>query len=119
MSAAEIKKLIEQTLDTNKAADIVSIEIADSSLADHMIVASGTSSRHVASLARNLKDCLLKKGIKGITIEGIPQADWVVMDAGDIIVHLFRPEVREFYNIEKMWCAHPTFDVVPESQIQA
>lgn len=114
-----MKELIEQSLDTDKAQNIVCIKMADSSLADYMIVASGTSSRHVESLARKLKERLQLKGVKGINIEGIPQADWVVMDAGDIIVHLFRPEVREFYNIEKMWCAHPTFDVIGENQIQA
>ncbi len=72
-------------------------------LADYMIVASGTSSRHVQALAEKVKHKLEMKGIKGVVIEGIPQCDWVAIDAGDVIVHLFRPEVREFYNIEKMW----------------
>ena len=68
-----------------------------------MIIASGTSSRHVSALAEKLKTRLELKGVKGLNIEGKNQSDWVVMDAGDIIVHLFRPEVRSFYNIEKMW----------------
>lgn len=70
-----------------------------------MIIASGTSSRHVSALADKLKTRLELKGVKGITIEGKDQSDWVAIDAGDIIVHLFRPEVRQFYNIEKMWGA--------------
>lgn len=68
-----------------------------------MIIATGTSSRHVAGLASKLKDRLNKSGIKQIKMEGTAQADWVAIDAGDVIVHLFRPEVREFYNLEKMW----------------
>ena len=74
-----------------------------SGIADYMIVATGTSSRHVAALADKLKTRLELKGVKGISIEGKERADWVAMDIGDIIVHLFRPEVRSFYNIEKMW----------------
>lgn len=77
----------------------------ESAIADYMIVASGTSSRHVAAIAEKLKDRLAARGVSNIRIEGLTQSDWVVLDAGDIIVHLFRPEVREFYNIEKMWCA--------------
>ena len=84
-----------------------------------MIIASGTSSRHVNALARKLKERLQLKNIKGINIEGLAQCDWVVMDAGDVIIHLFRPEVREFYNIEKMWCAQPALDVVSSSHIHA
>ncbi len=72
-----------------------------------MIIASGTSSRHVNGLTRRLKENLHANGVKGISIEGADQCDWVVLDAGDVIVHLFRPEVREFYNIEKMWCERP------------
>lgn len=68
-----------------------------------MIIASGTSSRHVSALADKLKTRLELKGVKGIHIEGKTQADWVAIDVGDIIIHLFRPEVRSFYNIEKMW----------------
>lgn len=81
-------------------------------LADYMIVASGTSSRHVAALAEKLKDRLEARGVKGIRMEGLQQADWVAIDAGDILVHVFRPEVREFYNIEKMWTTYQPYVVV-------
>ncbi|PCI99065.1 MAG: ribosome silencing factor [Alphaproteobacteria bacterium] len=101
-----MKSLIETSLDADKAEDIVCVDLPEgSALADYMFIATGTSSRHVSALARKLKDSLQLKGVKGISIEGLSQSDWVVMDAGDVIVHLFRPEVREFYNIEKMWCA--------------
>ncbi len=119
LAPLEAKDMIEKSLDAGKAEDIVTIKLeGTSSLADYMVIASGTSTRHVSSLARNLKDSLHLKGVKNITTEGLGQCDWVVMDAGDIIVHLFRPEVREFYNIEKMWCSGAPFDVV-ENQIQA
>lgn len=89
-------------------------------LADYMVIASGTSSRHVQALAEKLKDRLNVRGVKDITIEGLNQCDWVAMDAGDIIVHIFKPEVRSFYNIEKMWCTYQHFDVVSDhTQIQA
>lgn len=77
-----------------------------SSIADYMVIASGTSSRHVSALAKKLQTRLELNGVKGIKIEGADQCDWVAIDAGDIIIHLFRPEVRAFYNIEKMWGAH-------------
>jgi ribosome-associated protein len=78
-------------------------------LADHILIASGTSSRHVSALAQKLRDRLSVYGIKNVGLEGIDSSDWVVVDAGDVIVHIFRPEVRAFYNIEKMWgedCLH-------------
>ena len=100
----EVKTLIVQSLDADKASDIISIPLDDKTgLADHMVIASGTSSRHVAALAEKIKDRLAARGIKHVRIEGLSQGDWVAIDAGDEIVHLFRPEVREFYNIEKMW----------------
>ncbi len=103
-----MKKLIEQSLDADKAVDIICTNLSNiNAIADYMIIASGNSSRHVSALAGKLKDKLQEKGVKGINIEGLSQCDWVVMDAGDVIVHLFRPEVREFYNIEKMWCERP------------
>lgn len=77
-----------------------------------MVVASGTSSRHVHAMAEKLRDRLNMLGLKDIKIEGLSQSDWVAIDVGDIIVHLFRPEVREFYNIEKMWCMNHKFDVI-------
>lgn len=77
--------------------------MSESALADYIIVASGTSSTQIKSMANKLKDRLNVRGIKDIRIEGASQGDWVVLDMGDIVVHLFRPEVRDFYNIEKMW----------------
>lgn len=76
---------------------------SDSALADYIVVASGTSSTHVKGMANRLKDRLNVRGFKEIYLEGTDQGDWVIVDAGDIVVHLFRPEVREFYAIEKMW----------------
>lgn len=112
-SPSELKTLIEQSLDADKADDIVTINLNDQTgLADYMIIASGTSSRHVNAMAEKLRDRLNLRGIKDIKIEGINQSDWVAIDAGDVIVHLFRPEVREFYNIEKMWCTYQPFDVI-------
>lgn len=108
-----MKDLIEQSLDADKADDIVTVDLNNqTALADYIIVASGTSSRHVHALAEKLKERLLARGVKGIRIEGIAQSDWVILDAGDIIVHLFRPEVRGFYNIEKMWGAFQGLETV-------
>ena len=114
-----MKDLIMDSLDSDKAEEITCIDLSDkSALSDYMIIASGTSSRHVNALANKLKELLHKQNVKGIRLEGMSQSDWVVMDAGDVIVHLFRPEVREFYSIEKMWCTPHQFDVVTD-QIQA
>ena len=100
-----ILSLIEKILDDNKAQDIVVIDLeGKTSIANQMIVASGTSNRHVAALADKLMEALKKAGHKA-TIEGEEKADWILIDAFDVIVHLFRPEVREFYNLEKMWQA--------------
>ena len=105
--------MIEQYLDADKALDVVSVDLRGvSALADYMIIASGTSTRHVHSMAEKLKERLSFRGVKGVRVEGQAQSDWVVLDAGDVIVHLFRPEVREFYNLEKRWCSHPAFDIV-------
>ena len=76
-----------------------------SDIADYMVIASGQSNRQVATMADKLVEVAKKNGVKGVTPEGRAQADWVLLDAGDIIIHLFRPEVREFYNLEKMWNA--------------
>lgn len=114
-----MKTLIESSLDADKADDIVTIELKDgSAIADYMVIASGTSSRHVSAMASKLKERLHARGIKNVRIEGDNQGDWILIDAGDVIVHLFRPEVREFYSLEKMWCTHPAFDIVSD-QIQA
>lgn len=75
-------------------------------MADYMIIASGRSSRQVKATAEKLRDRLLAAGIRGVRTEGLTQGDWAVIDAGDVIVHIFRPEVRTFYNIEKMWRSH-------------
>lgn len=91
---------------------MISLE-GHSALADYMIVASGRSSRQVAALADKLVDRLAEVGIKNTRVEGARQGDWVVVDAGDVIVHIFRPEVREFYNIEKMWRAMPLMSGSP------
>ncbi|EKF41888.1 hypothetical protein NA8A_12485 [Nitratireductor indicus C115] len=94
------------SLEDSKAENIVSIDIQGKSpLADHMIVASGRSHRHVAAVADHLLRALKEAGLGTARVEGLSGADWVLIDSGDIIVHIFRPEVREFYNIEKMWQA--------------
>ncbi|MEO6014910.1 MAG: ribosome silencing factor [Devosia sp.] len=98
--------VVLQSLDDAKAEQTVSIDIAGkSSLADHMVVTSGRSNRHVAAVADQVVKALREKGFTKPRIEGLPHADWVLVDGGDVIVHIFRPEVREFYNIEKMWQA--------------
>ncbi len=115
-----MKELIEQSLDADKASDVICTNLSHiNAMADYMIIASGTSSRHVNALARKLKENLQSKGVKGIAIEGFPQCDWVVMDAGDVIVHLFRPEVREFYGIEKMWCENDPKLIEPTDNFHA
>ena len=98
--------VVLQSLDDAKAEDIVSVDIAGkSSLADYMVVTSGRSNRHVSAVADQLVKALREAGFGKPRIEGLPHADWVLVDGGDVIVHIFRPEVREFYNIEKMWQA--------------
>ena len=97
-------RLVLSSLDDDQAVDTISIPLAGkSSIADHMVIASGRSTRQVASMAAKLAEKI--KGELGRTtrIEGLPTADWVLIDAGDVIVHLFRPEVRSFYNLERMW----------------
>ena len=93
-------------LDDAKAEQTVSVDIAGkSSLADYMVVTSGRSNRHVSAVADQLVKAFREAGFGKPRIEGLPHADWVLVDGGDVIVHIFRPEVREFYNIEKMWQA--------------
>lgn len=99
-------KTVLASLEDSKAENIVSIDIqGKSSLGDYMVVASGRSHRHVAAVADHLIRTLKDAGLGSARVEGLAGADWVLVDAGDIIVHVFRPEVREFYNIEKMWQA--------------
>jgi ribosome-associated protein len=104
IAADEICQIIEEFLDQKKADDIVRINLAGkSSIADFMVIASGKSQRHIQATGLLLKDYLNEMGIKPIFIEGTDPCDWVLVDAGDVIVHLFRPEVRSHYNLEKMW----------------
>ena len=104
MEISEIKEQIEIILDNNKAKDIVSIDLKNKSyIADYMIIASGTSSRHLQSLSENLVSELKKKGIYNCRIEGKDSSDWKLVDAIDIIIHIFHPEKRDFYDLEKMW----------------
>jgi ribosome-associated protein len=96
--------LVLQSLDDDQAQEVVNIPLAGkSSMADYMIIASGRSTRQVASMAQKLAERVKKGGFGWVRIEGLPAADWVLIDAGDIIIHLFRPEVRSFYNLERMW----------------
>ena len=96
--------LITKALEDFKAHEIVNIELAGkSAIADYMLVASGTSSRQVTAMAENLITRLKQNGVELINVEGIKFGDWVLIDSGDIIIHLFRPEVRAFYGLEKMW----------------
>ena len=100
----QLHKLVLQSLDDDQAIEIVSIPLeGKSSIADHMVIASGRSTRQVAAIATKLADRIKQKSGKNVRIEGLPAADWVLIDADDVIVHLFRPEVRSFYNLERMW----------------
>ncbi len=97
------------SLEDDKAEDILAIDIrGKSSFADMLIVASGRSARHVSALADHIMRKLKDGGVKDVRVEGLPTADWVLVDAGDVVIHLFRPEVRAFYNIEKIWAAGPS-----------
>ena len=99
-----LHSLVMQSLDDDQAVEIITIPLAGkSSIADHMVIASGRSSRQVASMATKLADRIKQKFGRIVRIEGLPVADWVLIDADDVIVHLFRPEVRSFYNLERMW----------------
>lgn len=99
----ELLALIEKVLDDNKAEDMVTIDLkGKTSIANYMVIASGTSNRHVASLADKVKYELKQKGYS-TSSEGEEKANWVLIDAFDVIVHIFCPEVRDFYNLEKMW----------------
>ncbi|ABC64738.1 ribosome silencing factor [Erythrobacter litoralis] len=96
--------LVLEQLDEDQAQEIVSIPLEGrSSIADHLIIASGRSTRQVASIAQKLSEKIKQAGHGPVRLEGLPAADWVLVDAGDVVVHLFRPEVRSFYNLERMW----------------
>ena len=103
-SVEELHKLVLQSLDDDQAQEVVSIPLTGkSNIADHMVVASGRSTRQVASMAVKLADKIKQQFGRVVRIEGLPAADWVLIDADDVIVHIFRPEVRNFYNLERMW----------------
>lgn len=104
LSPDALHELVMKQLDDDQAQEIVSIPLAGkSSIADHMVIASGRSTRQVASIAQKLAEKIKQAGFGPARVEGLPAADWVLIDAGDVVVHLFRPEVRSFYNLERMW----------------
>ena len=100
----DLLESVVKNLDDNKAEDIVSIDLSGkSAIADHMVIANGRSQRQVAALADYVLKGIKETGFKGASVQGLEQADWVLIDAGDVIVHIFRPEVRNFYNLDKLW----------------
>jgi len=102
--ADALHKLILESLDDDQAQEVTSIPLAGkSSIGDYMVIASGRSTRHVAAVAEHLAERIKREFGRPVRIEGLPVADWVLLDAGDVIIHLFRPEVRSFYNLERMW----------------
>jgi ribosome-associated protein len=108
LAAEELSRIILASLDDDKAEDVVVIDLNEkSSVADAMIIASGRSQRHVGAIADHLLKALKEAGQGRAKVEGLPACDWVLLDAGDVIVHLFRPEVRAYYNLEKMWGEAP------------
>ncbi len=110
---SDLKQIIVKTLDINKANDIVSINLKDkSSMADYMIIASGTSSRHIQSLSEQVLEKLKDNGIKDSKIEGKDSSEWKLVDGIDVIVHIFHPEKRRFYELEKMWS-----ELIPKEKI--
>lgn len=114
LSLSSLERLIFHSLDANKADDIVSIDVhAKSDFADRMIVASGTSARHVGALAEHVVKALKDVGYPSVPVEGKENCDWVLVDAGDVVVHIFRPEARSYYNLEKMWSV-----ALPQQQVE-
>jgi ribosome-associated protein len=103
-SPEETLRQVLTSLDEMKAEDTISIDLrGKTTIADTMVVTSGRSNRHVGAVADRVLDDLRKAGVANLRVEGMPHCDWVLIDAGDVIVHVFRPEVRDFYNLEKMW----------------
>lgn len=101
---AALRGAVLASLDDDKAVDVVEIDLAGkSSVTDVMIIASGRSQRHVGAIADHVLRRVKDAGVKNVRVEGLAAADWVLIDAGDVVVHLFRPEVREFYNLERLW----------------
>jgi len=110
---SELKKCVIDGLEDAKAEDITTIDLAGKTqIADTMVVASGRSHRHVGAIADQLMRKLKEDGFGTARVEGLPHCDWVLIDAGDVIVHLFRPEVRNFYNLEKLWSADVPTEMV-------
>ena len=110
---SDLKNLILETLDSNKALDIVSIDLKNkSSMADYLIIASGTSSRHIQALSEMVLEKLRSNGVKNSKIEGKESGDWKLVDGIDLIVHIFHPDKRKFYELEKMWS-----ELIPKEKI--
>ena len=110
---ADLKDIILKTLDRNKALDVVSIDLASkSSMADYMIIASGTSSRHIQALSEQVLQKFKNSGIKNCKIEGLDSSEWKLIDGIDLIVHIFNPEKRKFYELEEMWS-----ELIPKEKI--
>ena len=110
---SDLKETILKTLDNNKALDIISIDLANkSSMADYMIIASGTSSRHIQALSEQVLEKFKNSGIKNCKIEGSESNEWKLIDGIDLIVHIFNPEKRKFYELEKMWS-----ELIPKEKI--
>ena len=110
---SDLKSVVIDTLDLNKAQDIVTIDLKDkSSMADYMIIASGTSSRHIQSLSEQVLEKLKDNGIKNSKIEGKDSSEWKLVDGIDLIVHIFHPEKRKFYELEKIWS-----ELIPKEKI--
>ena len=110
---SNLKSLILKTLDTNKALDVISIDLKNkSSIADYMIIASGTSSRHIQALSEQVVEEIKMSGIKNCKIEGNESNDWKLIDGIDIIIHIFNPEKRKFYELEKIWS-----ELIPKEKV--
>ena len=109
----DLKSIILDTLESNKALDVISIDLKNkSSMADYMIIASGTSSRHIQSLSEQVLEKLKANGVKNSKIEGRESADWKLVDGIDLIVHIFNPEKRKFYELEKIWS-----ELIPKEKV--
>ena len=105
-STERLRAIVETSLEDDQAEDTITIDLAGkTNIADYMIIASGRSKRHIATLGEHLIQRLKASGLRTVPAEGMSRGDWVLLDAGDVIVHLFRPEIRSIYNLEKMWAA--------------
>ena len=110
---SDLKEIVISTLDLNKAQDVVTIDLKDkSSMADYMIIASGTSSRHIQSLSEQVLEKLKNNGVKDSKIEGKESSEWKLVDGIDVIVHIFHPEKRKFYELEKIWS-----ELIPKEKV--